>query len=206
MKSTLKVSYQCRYGLSDREPVIKVDLAESDDPRDLLLKDLFEDGASIGIAREQKSNRAVGPEGEEETILFYRKKPHELVHEVAFDVIQIIDLMYPDYRFLLIYDGIKNFYFTTHLDEHFKSEEMDINHLIWHGPHDIRKNFVANFKRFLEKLLDPKTPMSFNLAKALTEFDAKQMERLPDGTELRSIKMDYQPYLNHTKSRGYPEV
>jgi hypothetical protein len=210
MKSTIKVSYQARYGNnSEREPVIKVDLAESDDPRDLLLKDLFEDGASIGMAREQKSNRAIGPEGEQETILFYRKKPHELIHEISFDVIQLLDLIYPEYRFIHVYDGIQNFYFTTELDEHFKSEEININHILWSSPNDIRKVFISNFKEFLERLLNPNSKMSLNLAKALSEFEPKQWESLPDGTELRSIKVEYQPYLKYNKankSNGYSEA
>jgi len=204
MKSTIKVSYQARYGNNtEREPVIKVDVAESDDPRDLLLKDLFEDGASIGMSRERIAGRILGPnEKREETILFYRKKPHELIHEISFDVIKVIDLMYPAYRFIHVYDGIQNFYFTTELEEKFKSDQININHLLFSNPDVIRKAFVSNFGEFFDKLNSKNTPMSLNLAKALREFESSQMETLSDGTEFRSIKMNFQPYLNHTKSSG----
>jgi hypothetical protein len=204
MKSTIKVSYQPRYGnYTEREPVIKVDLAESDDPRDLLLKDLFEDGASIGLSRERVTERSIGPNGEEETILFYRKKPHELIHEISFDVIQMIGLLYPAYRFIHVYDGIQNFYFTTELEEKFRSEEMNINHLLNCNPYEIRKAFVANFREFFEKLNSKDTSISFNLAKALREFEPKQWETFSDGTEMREIKREYQPFLSSKGSYGY---
>lgn len=104
MKSQIKVDYKSRYGdgdFGDKEPIIRVDVIESEDPRDTLLNEIFRDQGfqKIGAGK-------ISPKGSaNDQVIIFRRTPRE---------IWINDLASPIYLGLTKYSGIDAIMVTGH--------------------------------------------------------------------------------------------
>lgn len=84
MKSTVKVDFRSRYGddnFGTKEPLIRVEVEPSDDPRDTLLQEIFW-GDFVPIGASLTNPSSVGP-NDRKTYRIYRKNRSEQLCELA---------------------------------------------------------------------------------------------------------------------------
>lgn len=104
MKSQIKVDYKSRYGDGDfgeKEPLVRVDVVQSDDPRDTLLYEIFRDDGFLKIG-----GSSINPANSVKQFVLFRRKERE---------IWINDIMSPMFLALVKYTGI-NANFVTGSD------------------------------------------------------------------------------------------
>lgn len=104
MKSTIKVDYKSRYGdgdFGDKEPIIRVDLVESDDPRDTLIHEIFRDEDFARIAGVERGPSSKNPQKQ---YVIFRRGDRER---------QINDFMSPIFSGLIRYTGIEAEFITS---------------------------------------------------------------------------------------------
>jgi len=85
MKSLIRVDYKSRFGdgnFGDKEPLIRIDLLESDDPRDTLISEILKGETYPKIGASQINESLVSPDGKK-TYVLYRKNDMEWLCEMA---------------------------------------------------------------------------------------------------------------------------
>jgi hypothetical protein len=159
MKSTIKVSYQNRHThpLSEREPVIKIDLKDdNDDPRDILLKDLFDGNTLLGVDRQPEHLRIAESNIYGETILIYKKGFSEIVWDIATNIFDVLSIEHGA-SFDLGHENSVIFFRIKHEPE-YRSKGVNPDEFLFASAEDFKRALVKDFKDFCCKYLGNMCP------------------------------------------------
>ncbi len=141
MKSTIKVDYKSRYGdgdFGDKEPLITVNIIESDDPRDTLINEIFRDEGFAKIAVIERGPSSKNPE--KQYVIFRRSDRERWINE----------FINPMYQALANYTGIEAIFVTGHDNMWFElSKESNVksNGISQREVDNIRYEFNESHKR-----------------------------------------------------------
>jgi len=151
MRSTLKVAYQDRFGhpKGTKEPVIRIELVKTDDPRDTMLEDLVDLNSELGIMSLGYEPTAMV--GASPTFLIYKKSISEQAGEIMFDVFQTLNLEHGD-RFKTVYhSGV--YYFELNKSSEYRSKGVRLEDYYFNFTVDFKTALINDFKDFYEKYL-----------------------------------------------------
>lgn len=155
MKSTLKVTYESRFDsnlnfFAPKEPVIKIELERSDDPRDILIEEVL--GRSIypnlGTMKVQAYEATI--KTNKEVFLIYRKNRAEELCDIALNVYLTLTYFHPKNLKLITTDD--RFFFEVEETKNRKKASAGINRQEFEGKSDIdfRTALIEDFKDFVK--------------------------------------------------------
>lgn len=141
MKSSIKVDYKSRYGdgdFGDKEPLITINIVESDDPRDTLINEIFRDEGFAKIAGIERGPSSKNPQKQ---YVIFRKSDRER---------WINDFISPMYQALVKYTGIDANFVTGHDNIWFelvKNSDVKSNGISQREIDNIKYDFFECYKR-----------------------------------------------------------
>lgn len=111
MKSSIKVDYKSRYGgdFGEKEPIIKVSLISSEDPRDTLLEEIFKEKDPFCKSIQAFAINPDQKVGEREFVIFSRKWRERMINDIGS----------PMFMALTRYTGIEAEFVTSHDEVYF---------------------------------------------------------------------------------------
>jgi len=150
MKSSIKVDYASIYdsNLGDREPIVRVDVIQSDDPRDTLVGCIFKPNVVLGVQK-RECVEIVG--GSKDTYIIYAKNRFS----------QVCDLLSPVFTSLSVLSTIADLIMVTSHEEIYFSYEKDgkkrskgLDRFALNSMDDLSiiRAAVSDFKEFTKKV------------------------------------------------------
>lgn len=153
MKSSIKVDYASIYdsGLGEREPIVRVELFQSDDPRDTLLNCIFKPDVVIGVQK-----REIETPERKETYVIYVKNRFTQVCELLSPVFTALASIYPDINRLIMVTSSEEIYFekepTDKKEQRRRSKGLDRYKLNGMKDLDIIKTATTDFTDFIKQI------------------------------------------------------
>lgn len=145
MKSSIKVDYASIYNndLGEKQPTVRVDLFESDDPRDTLLHCIFKENAQLNLRKREHQN----------TFIIYEKTKSEYVCELASYCFQTLLALFPKYESMILCTASEEIYFEISVSDPplRRSKGVDRYKLNGMAVNNIMRELVNDFNEFVER-------------------------------------------------------
>ncbi len=154
MKSSIKVDFRSRYSgaITDKEPLVKVEVVPSEDPRDSLLADIFQgDPPKISIFRfitDPSSNDTGGV-----TYFICKKERLEQVYDIGSQVFEVLIESADEKLDTIVYvTGSDETWFESALEQGGngrRSEVIKRNDLLHLSDKEVRRKYAQTFIKFI---------------------------------------------------------
>jgi hypothetical protein len=153
MKSQIRVDYRYRYSgnFGEKEPIVKVDVEQSDDPRDSLLAEIFHgDPPRVSIFKswDEKVSKAT-------TYFISRKTKLEQVTDIGSEVFQVLIETVKDKTGLIFVTGADYHWFEKEPlsgGEGSRSKGVNREELSTLDDREVRIRFVQDFLEFTKSI------------------------------------------------------
>lgn len=145
MKSSLKVDYRSRYSgnLGDKEPIVRIDVEESEDPRDSLLAEIFNGEVPKVLVFKSFEEKIHGT-----TYLIAKKSRYEQVCDIGSQVYQVLLETVKDKTGLIYVTGSDFHWFERDLKEITRSKGLRRDELSQLPDREVMIQFVQDFLEF----------------------------------------------------------
>ena len=153
MKSSIKVEYDYLFSaLDDKQPIVKVRLSQSDDPRDTLLNCIFSKKSKLGFSFREVTES-------EEVYVLYAKNRYEQVCNIAENVFEVLSATLKEQSDLTMCTSSTEIYFENVTSQtcvpnnikYKRSKGCNRELLNSLDDKDIIKGLVADFTAFMAK-------------------------------------------------------
>lgn len=155
MKSTIKVTYESRFDgnlnfFAPKEPVIKIELERSDDPRDILVEEVLGRSLYPNLGTMKVLPYEAAIKTNKEVYLIYRKNRSEELCDIASNVYLTLCYFHTKYLKLIVSDD--RFYFEVEESKNRKKSSIGVNRQEFEGRSDtdFRTALVEDFKDLLK--------------------------------------------------------
>lgn len=150
MKSSIKVDYASIYesNLGEREPIVRVDVIQSDDPRDTLLNCIFKPGVVLAVQKREPVE-TVG--GSKDVYIIYSKNRFSQVCDLLSPIFSALVFLTPNSEDMIMVTSNDEFYFSYNKDNKKRSKGLDRYSLNTMDDYTVIKMAVADFKEFANK-------------------------------------------------------
>lgn len=143
MKSSIKVDYASIYGdnLQDKQPVVRVEVFESDDPRDTLLACIFKEKSQLSVWKRAATN----------TFIISEKNRFQQVADIASDVFLTLITAFPHKQDINMCTGADEIHFEITVPDPPLKRSKGKDRITLNSLNDLNviRELVADFKEFI---------------------------------------------------------